>query len=315
MRVIEYRQGRQHIDLPPCALALGLFDGVHLGHRELIRQTVKAAREAGLVPGVFTFRSECSGLKEGTARLYSTEEKLRLIESEGAELAVVADFSDLSELRAEVFARRILAKELNCRLAASGTGFRFGRGAEGDVGLLVNIFNELNLRVLTVEDRLYLSEPISTTRIRRSLAMGQTEDAATMLTIPYHIMGRVERGLGLGHSFGFPTVNVAVSKDIPLAPGVYRTVLPIGDKLYTGVTNLGVCPTFGERELHAETMICDFSGDLYGAELTIYFLGLIRAERPFGSAGALREQIYDDAREAKKRNGDLKWLEAGLKLL
>ena len=133
-----------------------------------------------------------------------------------------------------------------------------------------------------------------------------------MLGLPYAIEGEVERGLGLGKAYGFPTVNLPLRRTSPLSTGVYRTAVIIDGRAYTGVTNVGSCPTVSEREIHTETLIADFEGDLYGKTVRIYFLGYLREEKRFDSIEELRDRIYLDKDIAKKENGDLLWLETGL---
>ena len=121
-----------------------------------------------------------------------------------------------------------------------------------------------------------------------------------MLGIPYRISARVQHGLGLGHSFGFPTVNTALPEGSPLRRGVYATKVKIGEKVYTGVTNVGVCPTVREREEHCETLLVDFGESIYGERITLYFLDYLRDERTFPSVEDLRKQIALDTERAIK---------------
>ena len=132
---------------------------------------------------------------------------------------------------------------------------------------------------------------VSSTRIRSLLALGDVAGSALLLGAPYKLRSVVARGMGIGRTYGFPTVNTPMREDNPLRSGVYHTRVKIGEKIYTGLTNVGVCPTFGEREKHAETFILDFSESIYGEEIEILFVGFIREERKFSSSEELALEI------------------------
>lgn len=293
MKTVYYKPNTRPVcDSLTCAL--GFFDGVHLGHRHLIAECVRIAGETGTASAVFTFSSEGGLLKGGVPRLYTTEEKLSIIESLGVDYAIVADFSSLSGYSPEAFVKDILVGDLNTVTAISGEGFRFGAGARGDAGLLSSLFSSLGRRALTVRDVRYMDKTVSSTAIREALSEGRTEYAGELLASPYFKRGEVRRGLGLGHLHGFPTVNTDISPDNPLLGGVYLTELAVDGATYKALTNVGTCPTFGERERHAETMIMDFSGDLYGHTVDIRFLKYLRPETHYSSAAELAEQIKKD---------------------
>ena len=298
MKIINYP--KESALLPPLAMALGFFDGVHRGHRELIARTVDAARERGLASAVFTFPADSVGLKSGTLRLYNTEQKLALLESLGVEYVILADFASVTSLTPDEFVSEVIIGALGCRLAASGSAFRFGKGASGDSDCLLRLMREAGCDALVIDELLLDGIPLSTTRIRAALGRGECAEAANMLGIPYRISARVQHGLGLGHSFGFPTVNTALPEGSPLRRGVYATKVKIGEKVYTGVTNVGVCPTVREREEHCETLLVDFGESIYGERITLYFLDYLRDERTFPSVEDLRKQIALDTERAIK---------------
>ena len=290
--IINYKYGDK-IEYKPLAVALGLFDGVHRGHRRLIELTRKKARERGLACAVLTF-NEGGGLKSQSPRLYTQEQRLELFSSLGVDLVILCDFPSVRDKSAEDFIGEVLIDGFNCQVALSGYNFRFGKGATGNADLLCDIFKKAGRDAFILDEQKYDGMTLSTTEVRAALKEGDTLRAADMLGLPYFIEGEVERGLGLGHKLGFPTINTALAENCPLQTGVYKTVVPIGGKLYTGLCNVGICPTFGAREIHAETMLLDFSGDLYGERLSIYFLNRIRGERTFDGAVSLNEQIAKD---------------------
>lgn len=310
MKIYEYTPNKK-LDIPECALALGFFDGVHAGHRKLLETTRTLAKERGLIFAVFTFLSE-NGFKS-KERLYSTGEKLSLLEDIGAEAVIISDFSGISEISAEDFINGSLISDMNARVAVAGYDFRFGRGALGDSALLANTMKSAGLDCVIEKEQKIGEEKISTTKIKELLASGEVGLARQFLGMPYFIGGEVKRGNGVGHTLGFPTVNTDFEDGKTLLKrGVYRTAVDVDGTLYSGVTNVGSCPTFEERSLHAETFILDFSGDLYGKTIRIYFLGFLREEKQFSSPKELILQINVDKNRAIKENGELLWQEIGL---
>lgn len=294
----------------PAVIALGYFDGVHAGHRRLLDTARSVARDRGLDFAVFTFTAE-GGLK-GTSPIYTTEQKLALLEEAGADRVIIADFSDISSVSAEDFIKNCLVCDMNCRVAVCGQDYRFGQGALGDTNFLSSILSELSRECIIEDEHRIYGEKISSTKIKELLSLGEVDLAREFLGMPYHIRCEVVRGLGVGRTLGFPTVNTALSDDKTLLPrGVYRTAVDIDGVLYTGVTNVGVCPTFDERALHAETYIVGYQDDLYGKKIRIFFLGYLREEKKFSSPEELIMQINVDKNEAIYKNGELKWQEIG----
>lgn len=308
MRVIEYKypaaMGESSLHLAAC---LGFFDGVHVGHRALIADTVERARASGLVPAVFTFPSESAMLKRGSARIYATKEKLAIFEELDAELVVICDFASVSSLSPEQFVRDVLCRDLGVVLALSGEDFRFGHRAEGDSRALSELMRRFGgsavihrTEYVELEGR---GVQVSATLIREYLSRGDVGTAAKLLGAPYRVCGEVSHGDGRGGSYGYPTVNTPISEDNPLALGVYHTRVKLGAKVYTGLTNVGKCPTFGERAVHAETYILDFCSDAYGELAEISFIGYIREERTFGSLEELKAEIDKNIKEVLLREG------------
>lgn len=296
MQIIEYPNSG--ICLSGTAIALGFFDGVHIGHRKLIERTVSEAKSRGLKSAIFTFRTESSGLKSHAERLYPTEDKLEILGSFDVDHVILADFSALASQSPESFVNEHLVGRLGCSLALAGYNFRFGKGAAGDATTLTRLMSEAGGEALILPEERFEGGVLSTTEIRRALSVGDCERASAMLGSPYHVRAVVEHGLGIGHSFGFPTLNTRKENGIPLPRGVYATVVKIDGKLYTGVTNLGVCPTFEERAEHFETMLLGFDERIYGKTVYIYFVSYLRPERPFPSPTELKAQIDRDAARA-----------------
>ncbi len=305
MNIIEYRNGGAY-GKEMRVIALGFFDGVHLGHRKLLECARAETEKRGVKFSVFTFVSETFPQKNST-RVYSTERKLELLASLGADEAIIADIDDIRELSPEEFAERVLISELSAVCTVSGFDFRFGKGALGDSELLKRLLSAHGADSLTVPEVSLDGEKISTTKIKALLADGNTESANILLGEPYTLKGEVARGLGLGHRLGIPTVNCALDFDrCPLKRGVYRTAVRIDGTYHLGITNIGECPTFGRRELHSETNILDFEEELYGESVDILFLSYLREERAFENKDDLIEQIIRDRLRAILDNKEIK---------
>ncbi|MBE6645677.1 MAG: riboflavin biosynthesis protein RibF [Ruminococcaceae bacterium] len=308
MKIYRYTPGT---DLgQKTVVALGFFDGVHEGHRRLLATARDAAEKNGLRFTVFTFESKV-GFK-GNSVIYSTEEKMSIFESLGVETVVLADFSEISSICAEKFVKDCLFRDMGCRLAVAGSDFCYGKGRGGNSKTLADTLRTLGAECIIEEEHKIDGEKISTTKIKELLALGRVKEASKYLGFPYHIVCGVERGRGVGRSLGFPTVNSKLeSTTAELRRGVYRTAVEIEGKLYTGVTNIGTCPTFAEREIHAETYIVNYSGNLYGEKIRIFFLGYLREEKKFESPNELIMQINVDKKQAIQENGDLTWQAIG----
>lgn len=311
MKIYEYVPGKSIID--NTAIALGFFDGVHKGHRLLLKTTRNLAREKNLTFTVFTFRSENSFKTGGS--IYSTDEKLEIFESLGVEAVILADFASVASISAEDFVRSALVKDMGCHAAVAGYDFRFGNKAAGNAELLKSILTELGAACVIEEEQQIDGGKISTTAIKELLLRGDVKNAKRYLETPYFITATVTHGNGVGRKLGFPTVNTSIPLGrTVMKRGVYRTAVAIDDKLYSSVTNVGVCPTFDEREAHTETYILDYSGDLYGKKIRIFFLDYLREEIKFKDPKSLVLQINVDINRVLKENGELKWQEIGLSL-
>ncbi len=293
MRVIHYKLG----DKPKCmprAIALGFFDGVHLGHRALIADTTKIAEREGYSATVFTFASDAT-LKNGVSRLYSTEDKLAIIETLGVDEVVLCDFSSVSALSPDDFINKVLIEALDCRLAVVGEDFRFGHHREGTSAYLRDVMMRKGRSVKVHE--MLLSDikgmgrvEISATIIRELLSLGEVDRAAELLGAPYFISGTVERGRGDGHGLGYPTVNTKIGES-PIKHGVYHTRVRVGEECFAALTNVGICPTFSPREPHLETHILDFSKEVYGERVAVEFIAFLRDEMSFPCKEELMAEI------------------------
>ena len=282
-----------HTPLCDCVLALGFFDGVHRGHREIISTAVKKAAQHSLPSAVFTFTGEGFLLKGG--HIYSTEEKLSILEELGVDEVILADFSEIKNTEAEDFVTEILLGDLGCAIAVSGEDFRFGRGALGNASLLSSILTQNGAALLCPDDVTEDGKKISSTSIREFLKAGKIKEANNLLGSPYFISCEVKRGLGLGKELGFPTANADFDeRGIDILSGVYKCVCKVGEKELFAIANIGVCPTVSDRKKHIEAYLLNFSGDLYGAKIRLEILDFIRPEIKFNSIEDLIMQIKLD---------------------
>ncbi len=267
------------------AVAIGTFDGVHLGHAAVIR----AAVDSGLTPTVVTFHPHPRTVLGNKVELLSTlERRLELLTEAGIEDVVVVEFSpEIAALDAEEFARQYLVG-LGAEVVVAGAGFRFGRARKGDLDLL---------RSLGIDAReVPIVEGISSTRIRQVAHAGEVDAAAPLLGRPLEVDGIVVPGDQRGGTLGFPTANLRVDSDL-LVPefGIYAGA--VGDR--RAAISIGVNPHYGGTERRIEAYLLDWEGDLYGDRLVIELWLRLRSERAFASEADLIEQIARDVEETR----------------
>jgi riboflavin kinase/FMN adenylyltransferase len=269
----------------PRAVALGTFDGVHLGHRAVVR----AAVDAGLVPTVVTFHPHPRTALGDRVELLSTlERRLELLRDCGVEDVLVVEFTpEIAELAPEAFAREALLA-IGAEIVVAGAGFRFGRRRSGDLELL----RSLGLDARNVP----LVEGVSSTRIRRHAAAGEVVEAARLLGRPLEVEGIVVSGDRRGGTLGFPTANLAVDPNV-LVPafGIYAGA--VGDR--RAAVSIGVNPHYGGTERRVEAFLLDWEGDLYGDRLVVELWRRLRDERAFASEADLVAQIARDVEETR----------------
>jgi len=287
------------------SVALGFFDGVHRGHQEIITTAVQYAREHGLKSIVLTFEPHpLSVLQPAAAPLILTpfQEKARLIKRLAADALLVLDFTpSLAALEAKDFVWEVLVRKLKARYVTVGYNYTFGRGGRGTPETLAAWGKELGFEVNRVAPVCVNGEPISSSRIRELLAQGELPKAASFLGRFPAVAGRVVPGARRGHSLGFPTANVELSRGLALPRfGVYAVHTWHRKRCYAGVANIGRVPTFGAGEVRLEVHLFDFHDNLYGKRLRVEFVAFLRPEQAFGSAAELKTQIESDARRAKE---------------
>jgi len=285
-------------------LTVGIFDGVHLGHRYLIEGMVKRAREKALLAGAVTFDPHPHEIlfpHEPILYLNTLEERIRLLGALDLDFLVVISFtSQVASTTAEAFVRS-LHDHLRPQEIWVGQGFVFGYRREGDVSQLKVLGSQLGFEVHLVEPLRVRGEPVSSSRIRALISEGRIEEAAESLGRYPAVMGRVIVGARRGKELGFPTANLEVpEKWVIPADGVYAVRVQWGAENHPAVANVGTRPTFGEGKRLAEAHILDFEGDLYGEELRLEFIERLRPERRFASVEELVSQMHLDVSRARK---------------
>jgi riboflavin kinase / FMN adenylyltransferase len=284
----------------PTVLAIGNFDGLHLGHRALLDRLTGKARELGLPASVMTFEPhprELFSPEQAPARLTSLREKLDLLECCGVERAYVLHFSrKLASLTAEEFIEKVLVRGLAVRHLIIGDDFRFGRGRGGDFVMLQQAGVEHNFGVEAMHTIDIDSERVSSSAVREALAGGDLEHAARLLGRPYNSSGRVVHGDKIGRRIGFPTANIQLRRKRVALTGVFAvTVSGLGARALPGAASLGVRPTLGQSARPVlEVHLLDFDHPIYGKHVTVHFLHKLRDEAKFASLDALTEQIARD---------------------
>jgi riboflavin kinase / FMN adenylyltransferase len=289
----------------PAAVALGVFDGVHLGHRAILGLAVSSAGAAGMRSIACTFDSHpMEVLQPGRAPLPITtlDERLMLIEGCGLDLAVVLPFTrELAGMEPEAFVKDVLVTRLGARDVVVGFNHRFGRGARGDAAMLRSLGERLGFGTHVAEPLAVDGVAVSSTEIRAALQRGDLPMAGRLLGRPYTLSGTIAHGAGRGRTLGFPTANLVPTRAVLVAAGVYACTAEVSGRKEHAVVNVGVRPTFGETALAVEAYLLDFAGDIYGQTMTLTFISRIREERRFPSVDALKSQIESDADEARRR--------------
>lgn len=292
----------------PTVLTLGVFDGLHLGHQQIMQTVVERAAAIDAVPTAITFDPHPRAvLHPDTAppMLQTLDQRLANFEVLGIEQAIVIPFSmEFSQQPAEVFLTNIVRDRLHAREVYLGKGFAFGRGRGGNIDLLRKMSTGLGFVADEVDEVKLRGQRISSSRIRKLLAEGRVNLARRMLGRPYGVEGVIIRGAQRGRTIGFPTANLKPQNRVVPKFGVYATAALIDGAWRKSITNIGVRPTFeSEADPSIETYIFDFDGDLYGDVLRVRFLHRIRDERKFNGIDELKAQIEADTRRARNYFG------------
>lgn len=284
-------------------LTVGVFDGVHLGHKYLILQLTQNARQQDLLSGVVTFRQHPQEvLSPQTEWRYLTDPTARtsLLKNEGVDEIIFLSFThELAQLSASQFLG-LLKKYLKMRGLVVGPDFALGRGREGNIDTLRTLGRDMDFDVTVIPPVMINGEVVSSTTIRNALANGDMKRVHSLMGRPFSLNGRVTSGAKRGAKLGFPTANLDIDPQQALpAEGVYATRAYIDDQIYQSMTNIGRRPTFPGSNRTVEVLILDYHHDLYERQLKIDIIERLRGEKRFDTAEALKQQIDEDIKQGR----------------
>lgn len=303
MKILTQVQNISEIS-PNIAVALGTFDGVHIGHRQIITKAVNLAKAEQGTSVVFTFSNhplEIIAPKRCPLQITTTEQKAELLAELGVDILLTIPFTrEFLHISAEDFIK-LLVKNLQPRHIVVGPNYSFGYKSIGTPEMLHDASRQYGFSVHVEEAITEDTSLVSSTRIRQLVRKGQVERAAKLLSRPFSITGKVIHGAKRGRKMGYPTVNIELRPGMLLpTDGVYAVMVKSRSARYHGVANMGTNPTFTNGTTrHLEAYILDFSGNLYDETLTLEFIKFLRPETAFASAEALKQQISEDVRLAK----------------
>jgi len=285
------------------AIAIGNFDGFHLGHVKIIEHLKQVALEKSLVSIILTFSPNPRVYFKREADMINTDaQKKEILEGLGVDRVIMLNFREIVEMSDEQFLKEFLIEKYNMKHIVMGENFRFGKGRAGDIGFLQGMAERRGFALTVVRPVKLGQQRISSTYIRESLAAAHIEEANRMLGREYFIEGEVVEGDKVGTALGFPTINVETPNTL-LPEGVFKTRVEIAGKLFNSITYIGYRPTFSGKEKKVEAHIFDFSEKIYGRQVKIYFEKKVRDGMKFDSRMSLIRQIKKDIENLKVDKG------------
>ncbi len=288
------------------AVAIGKFDGIHLGHRQLLGEII-AKKQEGMKAVVFTFNPSPSVLfsKIKEKELTSMEEKRRIFESLGIDILVEFPLTyETAATPKEDFVEDILVQKLNAKFIVAGTDLSFGKNGEGNSNFLIEESKKYGFGVEIIDKISYKGEIISSTLVRKAIAEGDVKKAHFMLGSPYFVEGIVQKGNQIGRTIGFPTVNIMTEEEKLLPPnGVYKTEVIVEGRIFEAITNVGCKPTVTDSgQVFIESYLYNFTENIYGQKIEVHFLEFMRKEQKFGNIEELKKQLQKDMQLGQKIN-------------
>lgn len=284
-------------------LTMGVFDGVHAGHRYLLERLRRRAAEKDLLSGVVTFSPHPQSVLHPENQLpwlSNLEDRTRALQELGIDILAVLTFTHrLAQLSAREFVS-LVAQYLKMRGVMVGPDFALGRDREGDINMLRTLGGDMQFSVEVIPPYTINGEAVSSTLIRQALGQGDMRKVQRLMGRYFHLRGKVITSDKRGRLLGFPTANLDLMPQQALpGNGIYATIVHIDSRQFPAATNIGVRPTFGEGMKTVETHLLDYEGDLYGKEIKVEFMQKLRDEQRFASSEALKAQIEKDVREAE----------------
>ena len=281
----------------PGAVAIGKFDGIHLGHQKLIQKIIEQ-KAKGYLATVFTFDTSAAAFFGGEEKELTTREEKRIVfEKMGVDVLIEFPLNRETAATEPVeFVQRYLVSQMQAAYICAGTDLSFGRRGAGNYELLQQYADSYGYQVELIDKVRMDGEEVSSTRVREAVRTGQMEAAARMLGTPYSVSGTVEHGRRLGRTLGMPTANLLPEQDKLLPPnGVYYSKVLMGGRIYRSITNIGCKPTVSENHIMGvETYLYDFAGDIYGKDITVQLLAFHRPEMKFDGVDSLKAQMQKD---------------------
>lgn len=285
------------------SVALGSFDGLHVGHRELLSACIEAAKKYGIKSAVCTFDKNPKKVLTGRVSLLTdNEEKIRRINDAGIDDVCMECFdADYAKMPPDEFFYKILIGKCRAKCLVCGENYRFGAKGAGDTGLLGKLCEKEGLGLVVVPFVEDDGEIVSSSMIRKLIEDGDMARASKLMTVPFSLSGEVLHGKRLGRKLGYPTANLYFGEDSVIPKyGVYAVKVTLDGKCYTGVANVGVRPTVDGEGVNAEVHVIDFDGDLYSKTIRVEFIEFIREEKKFSDIEELKAQIEKDKTECLK---------------
>lgn len=287
-----------------CVLTIGKFDGVHLGHQAVISNVIAQARALGLPATVMVFEpqpEEVFSPEHAPARLSRLRDKYQQLKALGVDRLLCIKFDKrFASQSAQFFVEELLVEKLGIRYLVVGDDFRFGKGRQGDFAMLEAEGRQCGFTVVSTQSFRLKACRISSTEIRQALAENRFDDAADMLGRPFCISGKVVHGDKKGRTIGFPTANVLLKRCTAPVSGVFAVLVEVAGRWYPGVANIGNRPTVNGQRSQLEVHVFDFDQTLYGEFISVRLLAKLRDEQRFASFERLKQQIENDAQQARE---------------
>ncbi len=282
-------------------IALGNFDGVHIGHREIISKAVEYSRKTSTKSIVYTFATHSSVFLGNPKKcLTDNPKKADLIEKIGADAVLFDDFLTVKDMSCEEFCRKIIFEKLHGTAVFCGENYRFGKEGSGGTAELIIELKKYNIKTFVMPFKKLKNDVVSSTKIREMLLSGSYSTAVELLGYNYTFSGKVLHGRKLGRRLGFPTLNIEIKNDTaPVALGVYCTISMLGGKRYFGLSNIGTKPTVtNDHRVFCETYLFDFHDDAYDKTISVELIEFLRPEKKFTDINSLTKQVKSDVTSA-----------------
>lgn len=299
--LLDYKENRFNT-----GIALGNFDGIHLGHEKLIKSMVEQSKKNNLKPSLLLFKKHTKSIIESKEQKVITnmKQKINIVKNLGVEIIYLIDFNDdLMKLSGEEFIKNIILDKINAKLITVGFDYRFGHKASGNSNYLVKLGDKYGIKVEVLPAVYNNDEIISSSNIRKLISLGNIRRVTEILGREYTVMGKVINGDNRGTKLGFPTANIELTDNYIIPKnGVYMTNTIIDNEKYVSATNIGYNPTFGNENLKFETYILNFNENIYGKTIKVKFIDFIRDDIKFNNVEDLISQMKLDIEWIKKQD-------------